>query len=85
SRPETTRQQRIEPEQRRNAELHDGYARLKDTLPTTNQKSSKVSLLDRATNYVRNLDIAKTELEKRLKEAYSEVKHLGHINEVLSV
>ncbi|KAJ7103092.1 hypothetical protein B0H15DRAFT_767546 [Mycena belliarum] len=85
SRRETIRKQRIESEQRRRDELRDGYARLKDTLPTTNQKSSKVSLLDRATNHVRNLEIAKNELEKRLKEAESEVKHLRHINEVLSV
>lgn len=85
SRRETIRKQRIESEQRRRDELRDGYARLKETLPTTNQKSSKVSLLDRATNHVRNLEIAKGELEKRLKEAESEVKHLRHINEVLSV
>ncbi|KAJ6486177.1 hypothetical protein C8R47DRAFT_1047776 [Mycena vitilis] len=85
SRRETIRKQRIESEQRRRDELRDGYARLKDTLPTTNQKSSKVSLLDRATNHVRTLEIAKGELEKRLKEAESEVKHLRHINEVLSV
>jgi hypothetical protein len=85
SRRETIRKQRIESEQRRRDELRDGYARLKDTLPTTNQKSSKVSLLDRATNHVRNLELAKGELEKRLKEAESEVKHLRHINEVLSV
>jgi hypothetical protein len=85
SRRETIRKQRIESEQRRRDELRDGYARLKDTLPTTNQKSSKVSLLDRATNHVRNLEIAKGDLERRLKEAESEVKHLRHINEVLSV
>jgi hypothetical protein len=47
SRRETIRKQRIESEQRRRDELRDGYARLKDTLPATNQKSSKVSLLDR--------------------------------------
>ncbi|KAK7063822.1 hypothetical protein R3P38DRAFT_3301503 [Favolaschia claudopus] len=85
SRRETIRKQRIESEQRRRDELRDGYARLKETLPPTNQKSSKVSLLDRATNHVRNLEIAKVELEKRLKDAESEVKHLRHINEVLSV
>ncbi|KAJ7601299.1 hypothetical protein FB45DRAFT_778565 [Roridomyces roridus] len=85
TRRETIRKQRIESEQRRRDELRDGYARLKETLPSTNQKSSKVSLLDRATNHVRNLELAKVELEKRLKEAESEVKHLRHINEVLSV
>jgi hypothetical protein len=46
-RRETIRKQRIESEQRRRDELRDGYARLKETLPASNQKSSKVSLLDR--------------------------------------
>nr|GAT61315.1 predicted protein [Mycena chlorophos] len=85
TRRETIRRQRIESEQRRRDELRDGYARLKETLPPTNQKSSKVSLLDRATNHVRNLEVAKSELEKRLQEAETQVKHLRHINEVLSV
>ena len=45
-RRETIRRQRVESEQRRD-ELRDGYHRLKDALPVSNQKSSKVSLLDR--------------------------------------
>ena len=47
TRKEATRRQRIEAEQRRRDELRDGYARLKDVLPVSNQKSSKVSLLER--------------------------------------
>jgi len=47
SRKEATRRQRIEAEQRRRDELRDGYAKLKDVLPISNQKSSKVSLLER--------------------------------------
>lgn len=47
SRKEATRRQRIEAEQRRRDELRDGYAKLKDVLPVSNQKSSKVSLLER--------------------------------------
>lgn len=47
SRKEATRKQRIEAEQRRRDELRDGYAKLKDVLPVSNQKSSKVSLLER--------------------------------------
>jgi len=47
SRKEATRRQRIEAEQRRRDELRDGYAKLKDSLPVSNQKSSKVSLLER--------------------------------------
>lgn len=47
NRKEATRRQRIEAEQRRRDELREGYARLKDVLPLSNQKSSKVSLLER--------------------------------------
>jgi hypothetical protein len=46
-RKEATRKQRIEAEQKRRDELRDGYAKLKDVLPVSNAKSSKVSLLDR--------------------------------------
>lgn len=46
-RREEIRRQRIESEQRRRDELREGYRRLKDVLPVSNQKSSKVSLLDR--------------------------------------
>lgn len=47
TRKEATRRQRIEAEQRRRDELREGYAKLKDALPVSNQKSSKVSLLER--------------------------------------
>ena len=53
SRKEATRRQRIEAEQRRRDELRDGYAKLKDALPVSNQKSSKVSLLERGMVYFR--------------------------------
>jgi hypothetical protein len=46
-RKEATRKQRIEAEQKRRDELRDGYAKLKDVLPVSNAKSSKVSLLER--------------------------------------
>jgi hypothetical protein len=52
-RKEATRKQRIEAEQRRRDELRDGYAKLKDVLPVSNSKSSKVSLLDRGTRLFR--------------------------------
>lgn len=50
-RREEIRRQRIESEQRRRDELRDGYRRLKDALPVSNQKSSKVSLLDRGESF----------------------------------
>jgi len=52
SRKEATRRQRIEAEQRRRDELRDGYAKLKDVLPISNQKSSKVSLLERGSGTI---------------------------------
>lgn len=51
SRKEATRRQRIEAEQRRRDELRDGYAKLKEVLPISNQKSSKVSLLERGLSW----------------------------------
>jgi hypothetical protein len=83
SRRETIRKQRIESEQRRRDELRDGYARLKETLPASNQKSSKVSLLDRATSHLRYLDTVREQLENRLKAAESEVHRLRSVNEAL--
>jgi hypothetical protein len=47
SRREATRRQRIESEQRRRDELRDAYRLVKDALPASNQKASKVSLLER--------------------------------------
>ncbi|KAF8079057.1 hypothetical protein FPV67DRAFT_1663712 [Lyophyllum atratum] len=83
SRRETIRKQRIESEQRRRDELRDGYARLKETLPASNQKSSKVSLLDRATSHLRYLDTVREQLEARLKSAEQEVHRLRNVNEAL--
>lgn len=82
-RRETIRKQRIESEQRRRDELRDGYARLKETLPPSNQKSSKVSLLDRATSHIRYLETVKEQLEMRLKSAEAEVHRLRNVNEAL--
>ncbi|EAU92256.1 hypothetical protein CC1G_00475 [Coprinopsis cinerea okayama7 len=83
SRRETIRKQRIESEQRRRDELRDGYARLKETLPSSNQKSSKVSLLERATGHIRYLETVKDQLELRLKSAEAEVHRLRNVNEAL--
>lgn len=83
SRRETIRKQRIESEQRRRDELRDGYARLKETLPPSNQKSSKVSLLERATGHIRYLETVKDQLEMRLKSAEAEVHRLRNVNEAL--
>ncbi|KAH9486342.1 hypothetical protein JR316_0000406 [Psilocybe cubensis] len=83
TRRETVRKQRIESEQRRRDELREGYSRLKEYLPASNQKASKVSLLDRATSHIRYLEAVKEQLEVRLKSADAEVARLRHVNEAL--
>lgn len=60
-RREEVRRQRIESEQRRRDELRDGYRRLKDVLPVSNQKSSKVSLLDRGRFICRESNISSSD------------------------
>ncbi|TFK26813.1 hypothetical protein FA15DRAFT_259318 [Coprinopsis marcescibilis] len=83
SRRETIRKQRIESEQRRRDELRDGYARLRENLPASNQKASKVSILDRATGHIRYLETLRDQLELRLKSAEAEVHRLRNVNEAL--
>ncbi|KAL4251546.1 BHLH domain-containing protein [Abortiporus biennis] len=83
ARREEIRRQRIESEQRRRDELRDGYRRLKDALPVSNQKSSKVSLLDRATTHIRYLEMTQQQLQTRLAQAEAETARLRHVNEAL--
>lgn len=82
-RREEIRRQRIESEQRRRDELRDGYRRLKEALPVSNQKSSKVSLLDRATTHIRYLEMTQQQLQTRLAQAEAETARLRHVNEAL--
>jgi len=82
-RRETIRRQRIESEQRRRDELREGYRRLKDALPVSNQKSSKVSLLDRATTHIKYLEVTTNQLQTRLQQAEAEVSRLRNVNEAL--
>jgi hypothetical protein len=101
SRKEATRRQRIEAEQRRRDELRDGYAKLKDVLPVSNQKSSKVSLLERgsyptsshylililsiATNHIIALEKSNHEMQARILTLEQEVLRLRGLNEKISL
>jgi hypothetical protein len=85
SRKEATRKQRIEAEQRRRDELRDGYAKLKDVLPVSNQKSSKVSLLERATNHIIHLESLNRDLQNRLATLEAEMHRLRSLNEKISL
>lgn len=82
-RREEIRRQRIESEQRRRDELREGYRKLKDVLPVSNQKSSKVSLLDRATLHIKYLEMTQSQLHSRLQAAEMETQRLRLVNEKL--
>jgi len=82
-RRETVRKQRIESEQRRRDELRDGYKRLKEALPASNQKASKAALLDRATIHVQYLENLTAQLQAKLQKAETEVSRLHRVNEAL--
>jgi len=83
SKREEIRKQRIESEQRRRDELREGYRRLKDALPSSNQKSSKVSLLDRAVQHIRYMEMTRSSLQVRLNAAEMETQRLRQVNEAL--
>lgn len=80
-RKDEVRRQRIESEQRRRDELREGYRKLKEVLPASNQKASKVSLLDRATMHIRYLEITQQQLQARVQQAELETQRLRLVNE----
>lgn len=82
-RREEIRRQRIESEQRRRDDLREGFARLKDVLPVSNQKGSKMALLDRATSHVRYLEAMQQQMQAKLTASEMEVNRLRQINEAL--
>jgi hypothetical protein len=49
----------------------------------SNQKSSKVSLLDRATTHIKYLEVTTNQLQTRLQQAENEVSRLRNVNEAL--
>lgn len=73
SRREFIRRQRIESEQRRRDDLRDGYARLKDILPPSNQKASKASLLKRG------MSITSTVISLCVMVSFTATCHLRHL------
>ncbi|KAI6114198.1 hypothetical protein F5141DRAFT_1269758 [Pisolithus sp. B1] len=76
---ETIHKQCIESEQRCHNELRVGYHQLKDALLVSNQRSSKVYLLDCATTHVKYLEMTAQQLQVRLQQAENEVQcfHIG--------
>lgn len=82
-RREDIRKQRIESEQRRRDELREGYNRLKSALPPSNQKSSKASILERATVCITDLNQKTGSLATRVEELEVELRRVRVLNETL--
>ncbi|KAG8761530.1 hypothetical protein FRC14_002717 [Serendipita sp. 396] len=82
-RREDIRKQRIESEQRRRDELREGYNRLKSALPPSNQKSSKASILERATVCITDLNHKTSTLAVRCEELEAELRRVRVLNETL--
>lgn len=85
NRKESTRRQRIQAEQRRRDELRDGYARLKDVLPISNSKSSKVSLIERARSHILDIDAQNAEYKKEIEHLKAEIARLQQISEQMAM
>jgi hypothetical protein len=85
NRKESTRRQRIQAEQRRRDELRDSYARLKEVLPITASKSSKVSLIERARIHVLDMDAQNASLKSEVEELKKEVARLQQISEQMAM
>jgi hypothetical protein len=85
NRKESTRRQRIQAEQRRRDELRDGYARLKEVLPVSNSKSSKVSLIERARSHILDIDSENDALKKEIERLKGECARLQLISEQMAL
>jgi len=78
------RRKRIADEQKRRDELKDGYTTLEDELPVSKHlKSSKASLLSRATTYIRQLKMALEQAKRSLAQSEAEIARLRSVNETL--
>ncbi|KAI6035889.1 hypothetical protein BKA83DRAFT_4119871 [Pisolithus microcarpus] len=80
----------IKSEQKHHDKLWVSYHRLKDALLVSNQRSSKVSLLDCTTTHVKYLEMTAQQLQVRLQQAENEVQrfaysppHIVHWNTLL--
>jgi len=66
-------------------EVRNGYRVLKSALPPSNQKRSKLSLLDQARQHILDLEEGNKELEARVAQREAEVEHLRNIKRSLSL
>ncbi|WOO77363.1 Viral myc transforming protein [Vanrija pseudolonga] len=93
ARREEVRNARIESEQkrrltevwqRRRNELREGFERLRDVLPPSNQRVSKALLLDRGVAHIQSLDSANRYLSVELETARKEAEDLRRMNHQLA-
>ncbi|KAG8757817.1 hypothetical protein FRC12_010167 [Ceratobasidium sp. 428] len=82
-RREEIRCQRTELTQCHRDNLRKGFACLKDVLPVSNQKGSKMALLNRATGHAQYLEAMQQQMQSKLTLSEIEVTCLQQINEAL--
>ncbi|KAK4689546.1 hypothetical protein P7C73_g554, partial [Tremellales sp. Uapishka_1] len=80
---EQCRKARIQSEQRRRDELRAGFERVRAVLPQTNQKNSKVVLLDRAVGHIKDVEAKATYWERMANKKDEEMEKLRRANECL--
>lgn len=84
-RREEIRRQRIDSEQKRRDELREGFGRLKEVLPRTTQKSSKIVILERTVQHIREMTAQNSHNEQRIQHLEKTVADLQHLNERISL
>ncbi|EJD37533.1 hypothetical protein AURDEDRAFT_188050 [Auricularia subglabra TFB-10046 SS5] len=70
----------LEGQQRGRDDIREGYRRLKDALPISGQKSSKIALLERAAAHIRALEANNQHLVARMQAAEMEMQRLRLAN-----
>ncbi|KAG9074336.1 hypothetical protein FRC06_010766, partial [Ceratobasidium sp. 370] len=76
-------QHTVESERHRRNNLRDGFARLKNILPISDEKSSKLGLLERAADHVRFLQDMLHQTQERLIASEMEVARLRKLSEAV--
>lgn len=83
NRRESVRQQRIESEQRRRDDLRRHYDQLRDVLPPQQVRLSKVSILAKATEYIRELEVKNSHEVSKVENLTAEITRLRQVHDTL--
>ncbi|KAG9102673.1 hypothetical protein FRC06_001473 [Ceratobasidium sp. 370] len=80
ARIEMRRQQTVQSECRCRNDMRECFAHLKGVLPISTEKCSKINLLERATNYIRTLEIALKPVQDKIVMYELELARLRNVS-----